>query len=86
MVWAQRIIEKYNDDIRYWAFSIEQSKPVAEYIFQKVWIILSGSGIFMLYDIHKRKDRVKVEICLSEQDKEFIDDADCDSDGSGEAA
>ena len=70
---AEEIIEHYNNGMYSICWTTEQSKTVIQYILMKVWHICSCSGIFILDDVKKIKDKCKITIDLAEQDTEYVD-------------
>lgn len=66
---AQDLIDSFNeteddDGLLCSSYTSTQSKQVKLYTLMKVWHILNGSGLFMDYTVHKKKDTILVEIIV----------------------
>jgi hypothetical protein len=66
---AQDLIDEFNgnddiDGVVCSSYTSNQSKEVKLYILMKVWQILIGSGLFMDYTVHTKKDKSLVDIIV----------------------
>jgi hypothetical protein len=64
--WAQDLLNDFNDQIYSASYTCNQIKPILQYTLIKVWHILYGSGIVMVYTIKKKgiNHNVKIELDL----------------------
>ena len=71
---AKELIKDYNENKKCVMLTTIDTKEVQTYLMMKVWHILSGSGIFLDYTISKKKSKIIIDLHMSEQDPESIDD------------
>ena len=73
---ADMLITDYNISDYDVDFTIPIDVDLVKYTMKKVWIILSGSGIFLDYKVIKKKQKSLVVGRMSEQLDTFIDSSD----------
>ena len=71
---AKELIEDYNENKKCVMLTTIDTKEVQTYLMMKVWHILSGSGIFLDYTISKKKSKIIIDLHMSEDDPESIND------------
>jgi len=67
---ARDLIKDFNEGIRGYSYTTNQSKVVEKYKLIKVWNLLIYSGIYIDFRISKQKDRVRVRIIMESDEEE----------------